>query len=155
MLHKQERVLRAIQLVASSGLVEDSRGLKESCLIVYNVFRECVPLRYLKVDPKGPSTLLAVFWPGFLSTEAKGVSRVLPPRAALRVDWTFHVPTTTHPVVVEKGEEEKKEAGGEKEERKEAKAKEENQEREEEEEEAKREGRRMLSVAWQPFRTPT
>ena len=113
-IHKQERALRAIQVFVVSGFLEDNRRLMESCLVICNSCRECVPLQYLRVDGQAPPTLLAMFRPELLCTEAEGASRVLAPRRVLEVRWTFQDPAREEEEAEEK--EDGKEGEGEKEE---------------------------------------
>lgn len=118
--YKEERALRAIQVATVSGFLKDNLRLKESCLIMCNSCRECVPLRFLRVDRDVPSTLLAMFWPDVICTTAEGDSRVLPPRRVLEVRWMFDDPVGRPFLVGEAFEEEEekydKEGEGEEEE---------------------------------------
>lgn len=105
--HKQERALRAIQVCAVSGFLADNRGLTESCLVLCNLCRECVPVRDLRIDRHAPSTLTAVFRPSLASAKAEGDSRVLMPRRVLEIRWMFYDPVATH--FWEDGEEDEEE----------------------------------------------
>ncbi|CAM9324663.1 unnamed protein product [Laminaria digitata] len=139
-LHKQERALRGIQVVATSGFLRDKRSLKRSCLVMCNLCRESLPLRWLRIGLKVPPTLLAVFWPDLLCTKAEGVSRVLLPKRVLKVKWTFNDPATADIAESEDGEEEEDEDGdGDKDEDRKEENQHQEEEGEEEEEEDKKE----------------
>ncbi|CAM9860088.1 unnamed protein product [Laminaria digitata] len=92
--HKQERALRAVQLAAISGFLDDNRSLQGSCHTLCNSCREYVPLQCLMIGLKVPPTLLAMFWPDLLRVGGEGASRVLPPRRVLKVNWRFKDPDT-------------------------------------------------------------
>ena len=128
--YRHERALRAIQVSAVSGFLEDNRKLMESCLAICNWCRESVPLKYLTVDRQVPSTLLAVLCPDVVSAEAECSSRVVQPRRVLDVRLMFDDSVATR--FVEAEEEEKEEEAEEGEEEGEGGRKEEDEEEERE-----------------------
>lgn len=84
----RDRALRALQVAAVSGFVKGIRELQRSCLGLCNACRHGVPISLLKITPKTPSGMLRLC-SGMHQTEAYPVSRVMPHRRVLSVQFTF------------------------------------------------------------------
>ncbi|CAN0170591.1 unnamed protein product [Scytosiphon promiscuus] len=88
--HMEDRALRALQVVAVSGLYSGS-ALAESCLTLCNVCREGLPWECIRVEQDMEPSLWPVFLPNAMAgwqTELEP-TRVLPPRRVRKVLWTF------------------------------------------------------------------
>ena len=86
---KEDRAHLALQIAATSGFVEGTRGIQTSCLRLCNACHEIVPVQRLTICDLVPRSIAALVYPGLRQPEKYESSRVLPHRWVLSIHWTF------------------------------------------------------------------
>lgn len=86
---RRGRTLCAVQVAVVSGFVEDFFEMEKSCLRLCNACRDVVPMTLLRIEEDAPSSLMRMLFPGMPQAGRDPVSRVLPHRRVLGVEWAF------------------------------------------------------------------
>lgn len=110
---KQDRTVRALQVVAISGFMKSVCGIQDSCLSLCHTCRDNIPVQCLTISRYSPPSIQALVYPGLNQANTAGSPRVLPPQSVRIVYWTCEGPSivespssTDHSVSEEDGTQE-------------------------------------------------